>query len=243
MGVLVFAPPIAAEQWHHILLETDASYQLEFSFKNQLDGQPPILSIYTYNAKENESLLNMTRLYQGLPGDDVIQASLIFEPSFGQQRADILLQVDDRLNETLTIRRLPRLDLDSITNLAEMIFNQQLYTGLIVDARGLELERGISPRIFSETGQLIYGGVTAPYEFIQTKGVLSYGHSISPELIRRVSIPGKISYSSPLVIEAEEVIGSTKTEVVISQESAEVILAAIQKYDFFAQYAVAILID
>ena len=74
----------------------------------------------------------MTRLYQSIPGDDVIQASLIFEPSFGQQRADILLQVDDRLNETPQSGG-SQLDIDHY-HLAEMIFNQQLYTGLIVDA-------------------------------------------------------------------------------------------------------------
>ena len=48
----------------------------------------------------------------------------------------------------------------------------QVYTGLVVDTRGLNVGRGMSPRIWSESGQLIYGGISATYDFLQHVGLV-----------------------------------------------------------------------
>ena len=240
--VLVFTQQVAAEHLSYLLLETDAAYQLEFSFLNCLDSVPPILSIYTYQD-ENEPFLNISRLYKGLPGDDVTQVSMIFKTPQGYQRALVLVQSEHILNKELSIKRINSFDSEFKSKLAEMIVNNQVYTGLVVDARGLGVQRGISPRIWSESGELIYGGVAAPYDFIQTEGVISYGHAVSPEIIKRVTIPGKVSYTAPLFVDAKDVVGLTKTGVVISQEAADTILSAIKNYDFLAHYAVVILVD
>lgn len=240
--VFAFTQQATAEQRRYLLLETDAAYQLEFSFLDRLDSAPPILSIYTYKD-EDDPFLNISRLYKGLPGNNVTHVNMVFRTPQGYQRAIILVQSDHELNEDLSIERINRFSHESKGNLAEMIVNNQVYTGLIVDARGLGVKRGISPQIWAESGELIYGGVAAPYDFIQTKGVMSYGHSVSPELIKRVTIPGKLSYTAPLFVDAKDVIGLTKTGVVISQEAAETILCAIRNYDFLAQYAVVMLVD
>ena len=74
---------------------------------------------------------------------------------------DVELEWDE-----VNIRRI-ELDLDT----EELIRQGLVYTGLIVDARGLGLQRGMSPKVYSESGQLIYAGVTAPQKFIQEAGL------------------------------------------------------------------------
>ena len=113
---------------------------------------------------------------------------------------------------------------------------------MVVDARGLGLSGDESAHLVG-IGELIYGGVAADYEFVLHEGVISYGQELSDDLMDRFSIPGKLIYSAPLVVQALGVKGEPQTGVVISQEAADRILAAIKNYDFFAHYAVVFLID
>ena len=124
----------------------------------------------------------------------------------------------------------------------ELIRQGLIYTGLIVDARGLNLQRGMSPKIFSESGQLIYAGVAVAYGFLQEAGIASYGQELNPDLLRRIQPNGTIKVS-PLVVNALEVRGTTESSVTISDADAQAILEALDTYDFLAHYSVVFLID
>ncbi len=243
--IILFAFPIlvsASEQSLEFLLETDASYELNIKYPGQLDAIPPKLSIYTYD--ENGAWLNSGRIYKGILYEGMVETSLVLDLPRGHSRAvAILVSEDDLQNSSLEIERLDRFNIADSTSLAQLLVNEHVYTGLVVDARGLDLERGMSPRIWSESGDLIYGGVAAKYEFVQDEGVISYGTNLSTELMKRVSMPGKLSYTSPLVVEAKATRGMPSTGVVISQAEADIILTSIKNYDFFAHYAVVFLID
>ncbi|NLJ79587.1 MAG: hypothetical protein GX335_00975 [Firmicutes bacterium] len=117
------------------------------------------------------------------------------------------------------------------------------YTGLVVDAKGLPLEKGMSPRIYSQSGQLIYGGVLAPRDLVQEQGVVSYGRDLTPELLQRLRVSQDDSYVFPLIIKAAGVVEPGRTGVYISEEDAQKILEAMVRYDFLARYAVIILLD
>ena len=119
----------------------------------------------------------------------------------------------------------------------------EFYTGLGVDARHLEVRRGISPRIYSEAGQLIYGGVLAPQEVGQERGGGGYGSELTPELLQRLQISPDDPYVNPLIIKAIGVADAAKTGVYISAEDTERILQAMARYDFFARYAVIFLVN
>jgi hypothetical protein len=129
-------------------------------------------------------------------------------------------------------------------DLADEILIEQglVYTGLIVDARGLGLQRGMSPKIYSQSGQLVYAGVAVAYEFLQEAGIASYGQELSPELLRRIQPKGTIKVS-PLVVTALDVVGSTESSVIISDDDAQAILDALDTYDFLAEYSVVFLVD
>ena len=117
------------------------------------------------------------------------------------------------------------------------------YTGLVIDARHLDVRRGISPRIYSESGLLIYGGVLAPQDYVQERGIVAYGTELTPELLRRLDLEGDLDYNAPLIIKATGVAGPSKTGVYISDEDAERVLAAMVQYDFLARYAVIFLVN
>lgn len=117
------------------------------------------------------------------------------------------------------------------------------YTGLVIDARHLDVRRGISPRIYSESGRLIYGGVLASQELVQERGVVGYGTELTPELIKRLEVDPDYPYISPLLVEAIGVADAAKTGVIISDADTQRILEAMAKYDFFARYAVIFLVN
>lgn len=117
------------------------------------------------------------------------------------------------------------------------------YTGLVVDARGLNLQRGMSPKIYSEQGQLIYGGVLASQELVQERGVVAYGTELTDELLERLQVDPDYPYTAPLIVRAIGVSDPAKTSVRISEADTKRILEAMAQYDFFARYAVILLVD
>lgn len=119
----------------------------------------------------------------------------------------------------------------------------EFYTGLVVDARHLPVQRGMSPRIYSESGQLIYGGVLASDEVVQNIGVVAYGTELTPDLLERLRLDQGYPYISPLMVEAIEAVEPARTGVVISEADMERILRAMAQYDFLARHAVIFLID
>jgi len=113
----------------------------------------------------------------------------------------------------------------------------------VVDARHLDVRRGISPRVYSESGQLLYGGVLASAEFVQDVGVVAYGRELDPDLIKRIQVDPEYAYARPLIVEAVGVVDPARTGVYVSEADAERILQALSQYDFFARYAVIFLIN
>lgn len=118
-----------------------------------------------------------------------------------------------------------------------------IYTGLVIDTRGLNVGRGMSPSVWSESGQLIYGGIAASYDFLQQTGIVSYGSELTPELYGRIAVDPDYPLAVPLIVKAVQVIEPTRTSVVISDEDAERVLKALAAYDFLARFAVVFLID
>ena len=85
------------------------------------------------------------------------------------------------------------------------------YTGLVVDARHLDVRRWMSPRIYSESGQLLYGGVLAGQDLVQDRGVVGYGTELTSELLGRITIDSEYPYVAPLVVQAVRVADAART--------------------------------
>lgn len=110
-----------------------------------------------------------------------------------------------------------------------------LYTGVIVDARGLGLERVMSPRIYDESGRIVYGNM-----YINPDNVVRYGmvdYAGTPELVTAATAGNSRAGTNPIIVKA---IGlkDFNANVVISQADADMILAANAQAGFFAKTAV-----
>jgi hypothetical protein len=111
----------------------------------------------------------------------------------------------------------------------------QVYTGIVVDAQGLGLERIMSPRIYDTTGRIIYGNRYIDVETIVNRGMVDYTQSA--EMIDAVHFGHSRAGMNPIVVKAIA-LKDFNANVVISKGDADMILAANAQGNFFAHTAV-----
>ncbi len=119
------------------------------------------------------------------------------------------------------------------------------YTGLVVDARGLGLQRGMSPRILAEDGEVLYAGLGAPDELVIRRGVVSYATSWEEAIAHpRLAVGSAFPFSRPLVVRASRLAaGLLPTSVVLDTASAWLVRTLDARHHFLARYAVVFLVD
>lgn len=113
--------------------------------------------------------------------------------------------------------------------------NKGPYTGVIVDARGLELQTTFSPAIYDQTGRAIYGTTAIDSKFATEYGMVEYAPDL--ECIKTAESGHSRAGSFPIIVKAVALKGSNQN-VVISTEDAEKILAANQSSNFLKNCAV-----
>jgi hypothetical protein len=110
------------------------------------------------------------------------------------------------------------------------------FSGLIIDARHLNVSRAMGPRILDEEGKVLYPVSpkhVPPMEVLQEQGMAAYGsdETAAPRSGQR-----------SLVVRAVEVTGSPSgVDLIVSRETAEQILAANARGGFLESWAVTIL--
>ncbi len=221
------------------LLEAGARYEVSVRIKTNLQDAPTLASVYIHN--EHGEYLRSTQLSRSLAGPNQWQhISTIVTAPPGALRATVVFTASEGVEMQWDEFNIRRVELDLADE--ELIRQGLVYTGLIVDARELNLQRGMSPKVFSESGQLVYAGVAVSYGFLQQSGIASYGQELSPDLLKRIQ-PDDTIKVSPLVVKALALEGTTESSVIISDADAQSILDALNTYDFLAHYSVVFLID
>lgn len=188
------------------------------------------------------------RLHRGLPGDGTWER---VEMEFVASRSGSVTAVVGGLVrggiwwDDVSLRRVD----DRPQHLAaqwESIIRQhgEVFTGLLVDARGLGVRRGMSPKIVDERGNILYAGTEADMSVVIGRGLVSYMYDAelavkSPRLAVHEAYP----YRVPLMVEAVDVVNDPfRASVVLSVADAERIRRELQKYDFLGRYAVVFII-
>lgn len=229
----------ASEFQRTFLLEAGARYEVSVRIKTNLQDAPTLASVYIHN--EHGEYLRSTQLSRSLAGPNQWQhVSTIVTAPPGALRATVVFTASEGVEMQWDEFNIRRVELDLADE--ELIRQGLVYTGLIVDARGLGLQRGMSPKVFSESGQLVYAGVAVSYGFLQEAGIASYGQELNPDLLKRIQ-PDDTIKVSPLVVKALALEGTTESSVTISDADAQAILDALNTYDFLAHYSVVFLID
>jgi len=110
-----------------------------------------------------------------------------------------------------------------------------VFTGLIVDARGLGIRPALAPALVDERGQVIYGERYVDRAWLIEHGMVEYAKDmITARNNDRVG-------SNPLVIKASDARGPNRTDAVIANDNAR-LLHAVEKHLTFLQQARVIFI-
>jgi hypothetical protein len=89
-----------------------------------------------------------------------------------------------------------------------------VYTGIIIDARGLAVQPALFPRLVDESGQTLYTPMQVDATLAAQRGYVAYASTVdSPQLEVRV---GK----QPLILRARRVLGPARVDVVVNQADA-----------------------
>ena len=112
--------------------------------------------------------------------------------------------------------------------------NSSSTSGLIIDASGLNLRPAMLPKILSKNNNVVYSSSGVPRQYLVKYGLVGYAKSIDQALtMNRV---GK----SPLVIKAVEATGDNKSDPIIDDEDAKIIMNADEIDHFLSQCRVII---
>lgn len=111
-----------------------------------------------------------------------------------------------------------------------------VYTGLIIDARGLGAMPAMSPRVYDENGDEVYGTTFVSRDYAIQMGVVGYGKDLEAARANdRVA-------DNPLVIKATSLTGPAGTDLVIPQEQANEIREVSRSLSFLEKCRVMILL-
>jgi hypothetical protein len=92
--------------------------------------------------------------------------------------------------------------------------SNSVYTGLIIDAKGLGLRPAMAPKILNENGQEIYGTGTVSREHAVRQGITGYAKNIeNAKKNQRVT-------DNPIIFKGLRIEGSGRCDVVISNQDA-----------------------
>lgn len=132
---------------------------------------------------------------------------------------------------------------------ARLHAGELIYTGLVVDARGTGLQRGMSPKIIDENGNLLFAGVEASGTQLIKDGLVAYVRNLDEAAKhKRMRVCDEYPLQFPLVISAQKAVGYPQpyfpaTAVVIGQADASLIRQSVQHYDFLGRFAIVFVID
>jgi hypothetical protein len=113
----------------------------------------------------------------------------------------------------------------------------KVYTGLIIDARGLDARPAMSPKIVDETGKEVYGSAYVSREFAVQQGMSGYARDLTAARQNpRVA-------SDPLIVKGLRTQGPGKSDIIISNADAAKILSSSENLSFLQKCRVMIVLD
>ncbi|HYA86596.1 MAG TPA: hypothetical protein VEI57_06005 [Nitrospirota bacterium] len=113
----------------------------------------------------------------------------------------------------------------------------QLYTGLIIDARGLGVRPAMAPKILNEDGKEVYGSAWINRDYAVREGMVGYlKDPAAAQTNPRVT-------DKPMIVKAIKVSGDARVDTVISNADAAALQSASQNLSMLEKCRVIILVD
>ncbi|MDO9229065.1 MAG: hypothetical protein Q7U03_05825 [Syntrophales bacterium] len=113
----------------------------------------------------------------------------------------------------------------------------EVFTGLVVDARGIQARPAMSPRIIDEKGQEVYGSMNVDREYAVQQGMSGYARDLTAaQSNARVT-------NSPVSVKGLKTEGAGRSDIVIANADAEKIRASGDNQSFLKKCRVMIVLD
>ncbi|MGA0292565.1 MAG: hypothetical protein ACO3OL_01575 [bacterium] len=110
-------------------------------------------------------------------------------------------------------------------------------TGLIIDARGSGAQPAMSPKIYDEEGNELYGSAYVDQEFVQKHGMAGYVRDLDQALANdRVQ-------GTPAVLKALSSSGANQTDLILSKSDADQLRGLADHLNFLREARVVIVLD
>ena len=112
-----------------------------------------------------------------------------------------------------------------------------VFTGLVVDAKGLKVRPAMSPKILDENKQEVYGSAYVSREFAVQQGMSGYAKEVAAaQRNQRVT-------DNPLTVKGLRTEGPGRSDVVISNADASMLRSASENLSFMKKCRVMIVVD
>lgn len=113
------------------------------------------------------------------------------------------------------------------------------FTGLVIDCRGFDVQKAMSPKILTADEDEVWGTVQATPEFVLERGIVGYLPSLKMALDPEKSRAG----ANPLVIRCIGRQGSFRANAVVSDEDAQRIHDTDAEDEYLKDYKVVFVLD
>ena len=127
--------------------------------------------------------------------------------------------------------------LDSITLVTMNKTSSPVFTGLVVDAKGLEIRPVMVPRILDENNQEVYGSAFVSREYAVQQGMSGYARDL-----KEIRDNQRVS-DHPLVVKGLKTLDPGRSEIVISNADASKLRSTSENLYFMKKCRVIIVID
>jgi hypothetical protein len=112
-----------------------------------------------------------------------------------------------------------------------------VYTGLVVDARGLQARPAMAPKVLDENGKEVYGSMNVDKEFAVQQGMSGYARDLTAAQSNpRVT-------NNPVSVKGMKTEGPGRADIVISNADADKIRGAAENMTFLKKCRVMIVLD
>ncbi|MCD6117832.1 LPP20 family lipoprotein [bacterium] len=112
-----------------------------------------------------------------------------------------------------------------------------VYTGLIIDARGLNVRPAMAPKLIDPQGNEIYGSKYVSRDYAVDIGMVGYDKDVNS------AVKNERVADNPLVVKALDVKGPNKTDLVISEADAKKIHNAASNMNFLQRCKVMFILQ
>ncbi len=109
------------------------------------------------------------------------------------------------------------------------IVKDEVYTGLIIDCKEIDIRPALAPKVFSASGKEVYGSSMVSQSYATQQGMIGYEKNID-----KVKSNPRVA-KNPLIVKATGVQGQNKTDIVISDSDAEKIETASKQLKFLGE--------